>query len=678
MFKFSLKAKMTLFFLLSLFLSLSIVSGTLMHRSYNYTNHVMLDRVDENYLIFDTIMKQENLRLAALVETVAASNYLQESLSAQGVQDIQELIKEQSYQYHLNFASNFKTNIFAIYSPDMKTIYYINNTSRQLNGDPFLSKALETGKRLEQQSVNRHGMELRSIGPIYNADKQLVGFVEIAKYFDNAFFDHLVHATGTEVSIFNERESVVSTIFDLDEDIPNTPEVRLVGVELEDKGILDAVFVEGEPIVSHLKLKNGKVIQGGYFPIKLVNGDVAGVLFVGFPIDKFKQQQSEDVFVTSIIFVILLVLVGSITMIYLHVKLNPIKKLSSIVSDFSKYDYQSLVDKKYLKKNDEIGDISKSLAVMHDNTKSLIEVIQGSSANLNSSADGVFTLAESNLSSIEEITILVEEINKSVELEHINLLESSTALEEVAGGVSGIVNSVNVFAEEIQKVNEQTFSGTQLIKNSVEKFDEITLNSSQIKLDVSELVSSLTDISRFVTIIKEIADQTNLLSLNASIEAARAGVHGRGFAVVAKEIRDLAAQSGKASEDINHIVADISESSKRSVDSLNRNEIGITEGVNVISKIVSSFETIEQSVRELSGQADILSATSEEISATIEEVNSSVIDIENLSQKNRDAVALIAGNLNIQKESTEKLVISSKGLTKLSDSLSEKIDLFKL
>jgi methyl-accepting chemotaxis protein len=678
MLKFSLKAKMTLFFLITLFLSLSIVSGTLMYRSYNYTNQVMHDRVDENYLVFDTIMKQENLRLAALVETVAASNFLQESLSERRVQDIQELIKEQSYQYHLNFATNFKTNIFAIYSPDMKTIYYINNNSRDLSGDPFLNKALETGKRLEQQSVNRHGMELRSIGPIYNADKQLVGFVEIAKYFDNAFFDHLVHATGTEVSIFNEAESVVSTIFDLDEDIPNTPEVRLVGVELEDKETLNSVFADGDFLVSHLKLKSGKVIQGGYYPIKLVNDEVAGVLFVGFPIDKFKQQQSEDVFVTSIIFVILLVLVGSMTLIYLHLNLNPIKKLSSTVSDFSNYDYRSLVDKRYLKKNDEIGDISKSLAVMHDNTKSLIEVIQGSSANLNDSADGVLTLAESNLSAIEEITILVEEINKSVELEHINLQESSTALDEVAGGVSGIVNTVNVFAEEIQKVNEQTFSGTQLIKNSVEKFDEITNNSSQIKLDVSELVSSLTDISRFVTIIKELADQTNLLSLNASIEAARAGVHGRGFAVVAKEIRDLAAQSAKASEDINNIVADISESSKRSVDSLNRNEIGITEGVNVISKIVSSFETIEQSVRELSGQADILSATSEEISATIEEVNSSVLDIENLSQKNRDAVASIAGNLNIQKKSTEELVISSKGLTKLADSLSEKIDLFKL
>lgn len=678
MFKFSLKAKITLFVIVSLLVSLTIVSGALMYRSYNYTNQAIDDSVDKNYLVFDTIMQQENLRLAALAETVAASAFYQETLSENRVQDIQELIKEQSYQYHLNFASNFKTNIFAIYSADMKTIYYINNNRRELNGDPFLRKALETGKRLEQQSVNQHGLELRSIGPIYNAEQQLVGFVEIAKYFDNAFFDHLVHATGTEVSIFNEHESVVSTIFDIDENISNTPEVRLVGKELEDKEILTSVFDEGDFLLTQLNLMNGKVIQGGYYPIKLVNGDVAGVLFVGFPIDEFKQQQSEDVVVTSIIFVILLVIVGGITMFYLHVNLHPIKKLSSTVADFSNYDYRSLINKKFLKKNDEIGDISKSLAVMHDNTKNLIEVIKSSSSKLNKSANGVLTLAESNLSAIKEITLLVEEINKSVELEHINLQESSIALDAVAGGVSEIVNSVTVFAEEIQKVNEQTFSGTQLIKDSVEKFDEISNNSSQIKLDVSELVSSLSDISRFVTIIKELADQTNLLSLNASIEAARAGVHGRGFAVVAKEIRELAAQSGKASEDINKIVAAISESSKRSVNSLNRNEIGITEGVNVISKIVTSFETIEQSVRELSGQADLLSATSEEISATIEEVNSSVIDIENLSQKNRDAVSLIASNLNIQKKSTEELVISSKGQTKLADSLSDKMDLFKL
>ncbi|MCT8137042.1 methyl-accepting chemotaxis protein [Anaerobacillus sp. CMMVII] len=678
MFKSSLKAKLTIFFIGTLLLSLTVVSSSLMYRSYHYTNQVMNDRIDENYLVFDTIMKQENLRLSALVETIAVSNFFQESLSGDRVEGIKELIKDQSYQYHLNFATNFKTNIFAIYSPDMSSVFYINNNNRDLSQDPFLQKALETRKRLEQQSVNQHGMELRSVGPIYNANKELVGFVEIAKYFDNAYFDQLVHATGTEVTIFNGTESVVSTIFDLDEDIPNTPESRLIGLELEDKELLEPILMEGDYIVREETLKNGRVIKGGYYPIQLTNGDLAGVLFVGFPIDKFKQQQIEDMVVTSIIFLVLLVLVGTITLIYLHINLNPIKKLSSTVTEFAEYDYRSLIEQKFLKKNNEIGDISRSLSVMRENTKSLIEVIQSSSSKLNNSADEGLSLAESSLCAIEEITVLVDEINKSVELEHINLQESSTALDSVAVAVSGIVNTLSVFAEEIQKVNEQTNSGTQLINSSVEKFDEISKNSAQIKVDVSELVSSLKDISSFVTIIKNLAEQTNLLSLNASIEAARAGANGRGFAVVAQEIRALAAQSAKASEDINTIVAAISESSKRSVDSLNKNECGITEGVNVISKIVSSFETIDYSVKELTGQADILSATSEEISATIEEVYSSVVDIENLSQKNRDAVASIATNLNLQKKSTEELVVSSSGLTRLADSLSEKIDSFKL
>ena len=679
MMKLSLKAKMTIFVLISLFLSLVIVSGTLMYRSYYYTNDVMNESIEENYLIFDTIMDQENLRLAALVEAVASSSLLQESLSQYESQEAQELIKDESYNYHLTFAKKFATNMFTIYSPDMKSVYYSNNsTGEDPQSDPFLHKALETKKRLDEKSTNQHGMVLRSIGPIYNASSELVGFIEIAKYFDNAYFDQLVHATGTEVTIYNNNESVVSTTFDINLEIPNTPEERMVGRIIEDEEILETVLENGEVLINQINLENGRNILGGYYPIKSANDEIRGALYVGVPIDKYKEQQKDDVIITSVIFLVLLIVVGSITLLYMYRKLSPISNLSSTVSKFSDYDYRSSFNKNFLKQKDEIGEMSRSLSLMQENTRRLIEGIQGSSVDLTSSADGLLILTEQNLTSIEEVISLLDGINKSVELENINLKESSIALDNTANGVSEIVSTVNDFAEEIQNVNKHAQSGTSLIQSSVEKFDEITDNSSKIKVTVSELVSSLQDITKFVAMIKDIAEQTNLLSLNASIEAARAGENGKGFAVVAKEIRSLAAQSSKASEDINKTVSIISESSKRSIESLNRNESGVKEGLTLISRIVSSFSTIDASVKELSSQAENLLASSQEISASIEEVNSSVSDIENLSQKNKDSVSSIVSHLDNQKKGTEELVTSSRGLTELADNLTEKADLFKL
>ncbi len=678
MLKISLKAKVTLFVIISLFLSLVIVSGTLMYRSYNYTNQVMYDSNDKNYLIFNTIMKQENSRLAALVEAIATSSFFQEQLSGNDIEEMKEIIKDESYKYHLNFATNFDTNVLTIFSPDMSEIYYSNNNRQGWEADPFLFDVLQEEKRLENQSVNQHGMVLRSIGPIYNENKNLVGFVEISKYLDNSYFDYLVHATGTEVTIFDRNKSVVSTIFDTNVDVSNTPEVRLVDVEIEDQEIVKTVIENGEVLIKQLTLENGRNIQGGYYPIKSTTGETEGILFVGSSIDEFKKQQLDDAIISAIIFIVLLIGVGSATLMYLHLKLYPISRLSQTVSKFAGYDYRSIVDQKFLKKNDEIGEISKSLSSMHENTILLIEGIQKSSSDLTSSASGLLTLTEENLSSIEEVTVLLGQINKSVEMEHINLKESSVALDTVAASVSGVVNTVNDFVREIESVDKQTNSGTTLIKNSVEKFDEISLSSNEIKSTVSRLVSSLDQIGEFVTTIKDIASQTNLLSLNASIEAARAGHNGSGFAVVAKEIRELANQSSKASDDINRIVIGISESSKSSIDALNRNEVGVVEGKELITKTVSSFETIEHSVKELLNQADRLLGTSEEISATIEEVNSSVIDVENLSHKNKDSVASIATHLNIQRQGTEKIVSSSKSLNELADTLSEKIDSFKI
>lgn len=674
----SLKAKVTLFVIISLFLSLVIVSGTLMYRSYQYSNQVMHDSHAKNYLIFNTIMEQENLRLAALVESIATSSFFQEQLSSNDLEEIRAQIKEEAYKYHLNFARNFNTNLLTIYSPELNAIYYSNNNRGGWESDPFLIDAKQTKNRLESQSVNQHGMVLRSIGPIYNAENDLVGFVEISNFLDNTYFDYLVHATGTEVSIFNGNKSVVSTIFDTSDDVVNTPEVRLVDIEIEDPEIVETVIEKGEVVIEQLSLENGREIQGGYYPIKSVTGDVEGVLFVGVSIDELKKQQLDDAIISSVIFTILLVGVGTATLFYLHFKLYPISRLSQTVSKFSDYDYRTMVDKKYLKKNDEIGEISKSLASMHENTIILIEGIQKSSSNFTSSATDLLTLTEENLTSIEEVALLLEEINKSVEIEHINLKESSVALDTIAIGVSGVVNTVNDFSKEIEKVNKQANSGTTLIKNSVEKFDKITNNSTDIRLNVSQLIASLDEIGKFVNSIKDIANQTNLLSLNASIEAARAGQNGKGFAVVAKEIRELASQSSKASDDINRIVLGISESSKQSIESLNRNEVGISEGIVLISKIVSSFETIECSVNELLNQADHLLGTSEEISATIQEVNSSIIDVESLSQKNKDSVSTIVGHLNKQKNSTEKIVLSSRSQTELADTLSEKIDIFKI
>jgi len=295
--------------------------------------------------------------------------------------------------------------------------------------------------------------------------------------------------------------------------------------------------------------------------------------------------------------------------------------------------------------DDEMGMLLHALGEMNLNLSKIISGVKGASSNvagysarLSGAAGQVSTRAEAQVEQVMQVGAAMEEMAVSI-----------AEVSEGAGYVVVAAGKTQTIAQEGNKNIAMGLDSTQRIASSVE-------TSSN---NIGELSLEIQKISEVAKVIKDIADQTNLLALNAAIEAARAGEQGRGFAVVADEVRKLAERTSISTTDISDMVNSISNKTIAAVESMNQVQKDVKEGAvfnnltrDILAEIVASAEEVNKLAR------DIASATSEQKAATSETAVSmekiSVITEEN-SISIRD-VGAAAGTLATTAGELQKLV----------------------
>lgn len=303
----------------------------------------------------------------------------------------------------------------------------------------------------------------------------------------------------------------------------------------------------------------------------------------------------------------------------------PVRKLATEAEIISNGDLTS--EDLEVKSRDELKNLADAFNTMKHNLRDVIQHVNDNALHVTSSAEELSASTEDVSKASQEITHNMESISASVAVATKAASESSTAMEETAIGVQRI-------AEAAQELNHHAIETEMLAGNS-----EASVHSAKNQMSIiykssnetSELIRKLSqqivEIENITQVITDITEQTNLLALNAAIEAARAGEHGKGFAVVADEVRKLAEQSKASASQIvqltTHIQIDTNNVEQAVADSLKN----VEQGVEVIDEAGRAFSSIAEAIKRMTTQIVDISAATEEISASAEEVTASVQEI---------------------------------------------------
>ncbi|MCS4315531.1 methyl-accepting chemotaxis protein [Pseudomonas sp. BIGb0381] len=331
------------------------------------------------------------------------------------------------------------------------------------------------------------------------------------------------------------------------------------------------------------------------------------------------NQQAEDQYNMAFDWVIgLLVIATALTMLFAWLLTRSITlPISQALEAAEEVAEGNLTRPIKVDGNDEAGRLLAAMAKMQEKLRDTLQRIAGSATHLASAA--------------EELNAVTDESARGLTRQNNEIEQAATAVNEMTSAVEEVARNAVSTSEASRNATTSAGDGRDLVQETVSAIERMSGDVQATATLIGELANESRDIGKVLDVIRGLADQTNLLALNAAIEAARAGEAGRGFAVVADEVRALAHRTQQSTSEIERMIGSIQAGTEHAVDSMRNSTERAESTLNIAKGAGMSLDTINTAIVEINERNLVIASAAEEQAQVAREVDRNLVNIRDLS-----------------------------------------------